>query len=32
MPMIRMRIADLAQQAAVSEPTLVRFLRAIGCS
>ena len=28
---IRMRIVDLAQNASVSEPTVVRFCRAIGC-
>ncbi len=28
---IRMRIVDLAQQAEVSEPTVVRFCRAVGC-
>lgn len=28
---IHMRIVDLAQEAAVSEPTVVRFCRAIGC-
>ena len=28
---IRMRIVDLAQQAGVSEPTVVRFCRAVGC-
>ena len=28
---IRMRIVDLAQMADVSEPTVVRFCRAIGC-
>ena len=28
---IRMRIVDLAQAAEVSEPTVVRFCRAIGC-
>ena len=29
---IRMRIVDLADQADVSEPTVVRFCRAVGCS
>ncbi|HAD09809.1 MAG TPA: transcriptional regulator [Porticoccaceae bacterium] len=29
---IRMRIVDLAQQAAVSEPTVIRFCRAVGCN
>jgi len=29
---IRMRIVDLAEQAGVSEPTVVRFCRAVGCS
>ena len=29
---IRMRIVDLAEQADVSEPTVVRFCRAVGCS
>ncbi|MDE0762097.1 MAG: SIS domain-containing protein [Cellvibrionales bacterium] len=29
---IRMRIVDLAQHAEVSEPTVVRFCRAVGCS
>jgi RpiR family carbohydrate utilization transcriptional regulator len=29
--MIHLRIVDLAQQAGVSEPTVVRFCRAIGC-
>lgn len=28
---IRMRIVDLANQAEVSEPTVVRFCRAVGC-
>ncbi len=28
---IRMRIVDLAQEAEVSEPTVVRFCRAVGC-
>ena len=28
---IHLRIVDLAQQAGVSEPTVVRFFRAIGC-
>ena len=28
---IHMRIVDLAKQAAVSEPTVVRFCRAVGC-
>ena len=28
---IRMRIVDLAQEAGVSEPTVVRFCRAVGC-
>ncbi len=28
---IHMRIVDLAQEAHVSEPTVVRFCRAIGC-
>lgn len=28
---IRMRIVDLAQEADVSEPTVVRFCRAVGC-
>ena len=28
---IRMRIVDLAQEANVSEPTVVRFCRAVGC-
>jgi RpiR family carbohydrate utilization transcriptional regulator len=28
---IRMRIVDLAEKAGVSEPTVVRFCRAIGC-
>ena len=28
---IRMRIVDLARQASVSEPTVVRFCRAVGC-
>ena len=28
---IRMRIVDLAEQAQVSEPTVVRFCRAVGC-
>ena len=28
---IHLRIVDLAQQAGVSEPTVVRFCRAIGC-
>lgn len=28
---IRMRIVDLAQRAGVSEPTVVRFCRAVGC-
>jgi RpiR family carbohydrate utilization transcriptional regulator len=28
---IRMRIVDLAEQAGVSEPTVVRFCRAVGC-
>ncbi|MAJ87660.1 MAG: SIS domain-containing protein [Cellvibrionales bacterium TMED148] len=31
MPVIRMRIVDLAERAQVSEPTVVRFCRAIGC-
>jgi RpiR family carbohydrate utilization transcriptional regulator len=30
-PVVRMRIVDLAQKAQVSEPTVVRFCRAIGC-
>ncbi len=29
---VRMRIVDLAQHAEVSEPTVVRFCRAVGCS
>lgn len=29
---IRMRIVDLAQYAEVSEPTVVRFCRAVGCN
>ncbi|MGB1092245.1 MAG: MurR/RpiR family transcriptional regulator, partial [Oceanobacter sp.] len=29
---MHMRIVDLAQEAAVSEPTIVRFCRAIGCN
>ncbi|MDE0841095.1 MAG: SIS domain-containing protein [Porticoccaceae bacterium] len=29
---IRMRIVDLAQYAQVSEPTVVRFCRAVGCN
>ena len=29
---IRMRIVDLAEKAGVSEPTVVRFCRAVGCS
>jgi RpiR family carbohydrate utilization transcriptional regulator len=29
---IRMRIVDLAQHAEVSEPTVVRFFRAVGCN
>jgi RpiR family carbohydrate utilization transcriptional regulator len=29
---IRMRIVDLADQADVSEPTVVRFCRAVGCT
>lgn len=29
---IRLRITDLAAQAEVSEPTVIRFCRAIGCS
>lgn len=29
---IRMRIVDLAGQAGVSEPTVVRFCRAVGCT
>jgi len=29
---IRMRIVDLAEQSAVSEPTVIRFCRAIGCN
>lgn len=29
---IHMRIVDLAQKATVSEPTVVRFCRAVGCS
>lgn len=29
---IRMRIVDLAQHAEVSEPTVVRFCRAVGCN
>lgn len=29
---IRMRIVDLAEQAAVSEPTVIRFCRAVGCN
>lgn len=29
---IHMRIVDLAQEAQVSEPTIVRFCRAIGCN
>jgi len=29
---IRMRIVDLAEQAEVSEPTVVRFCRAVGCN
>ena len=28
---IRMRIVDLAEKAGVSEPTVVRFCRAVGC-
>ena len=28
---IHMRIVDLAKQAEVSEPTVVRFCRAVGC-
>ena len=28
---IRMRIVDLAEAAEVSEPTVVRFCRAVGC-
>ena len=28
---IRMRIVDLAEKAEVSEPTVVRFCRAVGC-
>lgn len=28
---VRMRIVDLAEQAGVSEPTVVRFCRAVGC-
>lgn len=28
---VRMRIVDLAEQAEVSEPTVVRFCRAVGC-
>lgn len=28
---IRMRIVDLAEQSGVSEPTVVRFCRAVGC-
>ncbi|MEH6639874.1 MAG: transcriptional regulator HexR [Porticoccaceae bacterium] len=28
---VRMRIVDLAQRAGVSEPTVVRFCRAVGC-
>ena len=28
---IHMRIVDLAQEASVSEPTVVRFCRAAGC-
>lgn len=28
---IRMRIVDLAEQAQVSEPTVIRFCRAVGC-
>ena len=31
MQVIRMRIVDLAQEANVSEPTVVRFCRAVGC-
>ena len=31
MQLIRMRIVDLAQEAEVSEPTVVRFCRAVGC-
>ena len=29
---IRMRIVDLADQAEVSEPTVIRFCRAVGCN
>jgi RpiR family carbohydrate utilization transcriptional regulator len=29
---IRMRIVDLAEKAGVSEPTVVRFCRAVGCT
>ena len=29
---IRMRIVDLAEQALVSEPTVIRFCRAVGCN
>lgn len=29
---VHMRIVDLAQEACVSEPTIVRFCRAIGCN
>ena len=29
---IHMRIVDLAEQAEVSEPTVVRFCRAVGCT
>ena len=29
---IRMRIVDLAEQSEVSEPTVIRFCRAIGCN
>ena len=29
---MHMRIVDLAQEAQVSEPTIVRFCRAIGCN
>ncbi|HBD12813.1 MAG TPA: transcriptional regulator [Porticoccaceae bacterium] len=29
---IRLRIVDLAEQAQVSEPTVIRFCRAIGCN
>jgi len=29
---VRMRIVDLAEQADVSEPTVIRFCRAVGCN